>query len=197
MLVDFVKQTASIFASIDHKTARRVGGLLQSVDCSGQEIIARDNQPIALSSLGKLHGPKNHTLTKSAIKLAPFLSWTNARLSHNQPTSFVGDYCFTEIIGPDGVVPHTQFRFGAYLQIPNTFYPSHKHEAEELYFPLAGEAFWQRGENEFALVESGNLIHHPSYIPHATHTVEKPMLALWAWVGNLSKQTYEFVRDPL
>lgn len=139
----------------------------------------------------------------SAARLADVadnLNWHYSSGMRQRPQQLKGDYCFTAIIGPgsqtlgvESPIESQDFRFGVYLQNPHTFYLSHRHEAVELYLPMSGTALWQKDAEPFELVKSGTLIQHSTYQPHATETGATPMLAFWAWLGNLSMDTYSFV----
>lgn len=141
----------------------------------------------------------------SAVRLADVaddLNWHYSDGLREKPQQFKGDYCFTAIIGPgsktvgiNSPIKSQDFRFGVYLQNPHTFYPSHRHEAVELYLPISGTALWQKDAGPFEPVKTGTLIQHATYQPHATETGATPMLAFWAWLGNLSIDTYSFVTE--
>jgi mannose-6-phosphate isomerase-like protein (cupin superfamily) len=119
-----------------------------------------------------------------------FLDWQEAEWGIGMPSDFVGRYGFVELVGPDGMLPHAGFRFGLYLQAPMTYYPRHWHAAEEFYFLLSGMAEWRRGDNPANALHSDDLIRHASGEPHAMRTFAMPLLAMWAWVGDLGTESY-------
>jgi len=71
---------------------------------------------------------------------------------------------YVELAGPEGAVAAPDLRVGLYLQAPGVDYPSHAHDAEELYLVLAGTAQWQRGwdgsDDPFAALPPGKTRHH-------------------------------------
>ena len=67
---------------------------------------------------------------------------------------------------------------------PEVTYPPHAHEAAEVYLPLSGVAWWQKGEAEFAPVPAGQPIYHAPWVPHAMRTGAEPLLALYLWRGG-------------
>ena len=73
---------------------------------------------------------------------------------------------------------------GFLLLGPRTAFPSHRHAAEELYVPLAGTAFWQRGRRPYAPCPPGQMLHHSPWLPHAVRTADEPLLALYVWRGD-------------
>jgi hypothetical protein len=101
---------------------------------------------------------------------------------------FLDRYGWCELIGPaaatvDGLT------CGCLLLGPDTHYPSHSHEAEELYVPLSGTASWRQGEIRtdkpgWRELVPGTLIHHAAFEPHAMRTHGDPLLALYLWRGG-------------
>jgi Dimethlysulfonioproprionate lyase len=73
---------------------------------------------------------------------------------------------------------------------PETEYPAHSHEAEELYLPLAGRAWWRSSESDWRLRPPGTWIHHRSWTVHAMRTEREPLLAAYLWrAGDLSAKS--------
>ena len=109
------------------------------------------------------------------------------------PEHFRQRHGWVEIAGPDGTVVCDGFRFGLYLQAPETFYPAHCHEAEELYLVLSGTAEWQVGAEDFSSKPPGSLVHHLPWQAHAMRTLSDPLLALWGWSGAIGHDSYRMV----
>ena len=109
------------------------------------------------------------------------------------PEHFRHRHGWVEIAGPDGTVVSRGFRFGLYLQAPETFYPAHCHEAEELYLVLSGTAEWQTGDDDVSSKPPGSLAHHRPWQAHAMRTLSDPLLALWAWSGAIGHDSYRMV----
>jgi len=99
-------------------------------------------------------------------------------------------YSVAKIIGPDGMIPAADFRFGAFLQYPDTWYPLHHHAAEELYLILSGAAEWTRDGIDGQPEPPGALFRHASHERHATRTLGEPLLALWVWLGDIDPGSY-------
>jgi Dimethlysulfonioproprionate lyase len=94
---------------------------------------------------------------------------------------FLQNYGWTELLSPGPATGVAQLSCGVLVLGPNTFYPAHRHEAEELYLPLAGTAEWQQGDGAWRPRPPGTLIHHSSEEPHAMRTGEHPLLAMYLW----------------
>lgn len=97
-----------------------------------------------------------------------------------------------EILGPGGLVKSDAVRIGLYGMMPNSTYGIRTHPAEETYIMLAGEAWWKRGEDEYAISVSGERSHHPSMMEHATRTEAQAFISIYAWVGDISTDNYVY-----
>lgn len=95
-----------------------------------------------------------------------------------------------EIVGPDGMIPHDNIRFGILCQREGHFYPQHSHAAEELYFILSGQAEW--GQDDLAPVRrsEGQFVHHPPWMRHSIRTMDNLLLAFWGWTGDIASTGY-------
>jgi Dimethlysulfonioproprionate lyase len=99
-------------------------------------------------------------------------------------TSFLDRYGWCEVIGPRAPIRSDRIACGFLLLGPQTCYPSHRHEAEELYLPLSGGAAWRQGDGDWQQRVPGTLIHHASFETHAMRTAAAPLLALYVWRGG-------------
>jgi hypothetical protein len=124
------------------------------------------------------------------IRVAPFLAWHQ---TYKQPTvgaPFLDNYGYTELAGLTGPVPSQRLACGFLLLGPETTYPRHRHEAEEIYVPLSGTAAWQHGNQTWHDESPGAVIHHVSEEPHAMRTGASPLLALYLWRSdNLNQKS--------
>jgi hypothetical protein len=104
--------------------------------------------------------------------------------------SFLDRYGWCEVIGPRAATCSDRIACGFLLLGPQTCYPSHRHEPEELYLPLSGSAAWRQGDGDWQQRLPGTLIHHASFETHAMRTDADPLLALYLWRGgNLRAKT--------
>ena len=95
-----------------------------------------------------------------------------------------------EIVGPNGMLPHADFRFGFLAQQKGVDYPSHCHAAEELYVVLDGSAKWAVDHGTYITKGVGAFIYHAPNQPHAIRTETTPLLTLWGWSGDISAASY-------
>lgn len=91
---------------------------------------------------------------------------------------------FAELIGPRAPLTAPTGRVGFTLMAPDTFYPLHRHPAIEIYLVIAGTAEWTTPTSR-RRVPPGAFVLHRSNQPHAMHTSAEPLLALYAWHGDI------------
>ena len=108
---------------------------------------------------------------------AGMLSWGQTYGEQDFGPAFLERYGWTEVIGSRGPIPSDDVAVGFLLLGPDTTYPAHAHEAEEIYVPLSGVASWMRGDEGFVERAVGEVIHHRSWVPHAMHTGAEPSRA--------------------
>jgi quercetin dioxygenase-like cupin family protein len=123
-------------------------------------------------------------LVAALVASAPKLQWRQTYTAADFGEDFLKRYGWTEFIGLRGPVPSASLACGVLLLAPGLTYPSHAHQAEELYLPLSGAAEWQMGEADFATVQPGQVIHHAPWMPHAVRCGPEPMAALYLWRGG-------------
>ncbi len=110
---------------------------------------------------------------------------------------FLGRYGWCELIGPTAASRSDRMTCGFLLLGPDTHYPSHSHEPEELYLPLSGTASWRQSQGdshgEWQQRPPGALIHHAPFEPHAMRTHTDPLLALYLWRGSNVRSRASFL----
>lgn len=111
------------------------------------------------------------------------LEWRQTYGAGDFGAAFLERYGWTEVVGLRGPIPSQRVAAGFLLLGPEVTYPAHAHEAEEVYLPLSGRAWWQKGE-DWRQVEPLTPIHHPGWVPHAMRTETEPLLALYLWRGG-------------
>jgi hypothetical protein len=132
-----------------------------------------------------------HALVKSLCRAAPSLAWGQTYTVSELGADFLENYGWSELIGEHGPIPSEQIACGWLLLGPGTLYPRHRHEAEEIYLPLAGRAAWQQGDGLWREKSPGTLIHHGRDEPHAMRAGDRPLLALYVWrSADLSQKAH-------
>ncbi|HZD66031.1 MAG TPA: dimethylsulfonioproprionate lyase family protein, partial [Acidimicrobiales bacterium] len=123
--------------------------------------------------------------------LRPALAWTQTGTYRRNPPSpgFLDAYGHATIAGPpeepSPLLVAPTVRSGVLLLGPHTSYPPHRHPAEEVYLPL-GPAQWRRGWEPWRGEPGGALVHHRPSVAHAIRTGDRPLLAVYAWCGDVT-----------
>jgi hypothetical protein len=128
-------------------------------------------------------------LIDALCRAAPSLTWRQTYTLADIGAEFLRNYGYTEIVGPTAPRYSQSLACGFLLLGPQTHYPRHRHEAEEIYVTLSGEASWFQGDGVWRQRPPGTLIHHGSGEPHAMRTSIDPLLALYVWWGAGLAQT--------
>ena len=186
---EFLLAVAAALRARDLPAARHAGDLLAA---AARRADACPEQPgFTPPCLEQaLEAPGADPLTRLLAPLAPALPWADTSANMIMPEGFRGRYSAAEIAGPNGTIPAADFRFGTFLQYPDTWYPLHHHAAEELYFILSGTAEWTRDGIDGQPEPPGTLFRHASHERHATRTLGEPLLALWVWLGDIDSGSY-------
>jgi hypothetical protein len=122
-------------------------------------------------------------LVRSVCQAAPSLTWRQTYTTDEVEPAFLQNYAWCEILGPEGREIGAKISCGVVVLGPNTLYPLHRHEAEEIYVPLSGTAAWRQGDAVWRQRAPGTLIHHLSEEPHAMRTGQEPLMAMYLWRG--------------
>ncbi len=125
---------------------------------------------------------------------APALKWEQ---SYSKADGVVGDdmlagYGFAELIGTLGPFVSSKVRCGIGIWGPQIDYPDHRHQAEEVYLPLAGRAAF-RLDGETAVRGVGEAVYVPSLLVHGFRTFEAPLVLVYIWQSGDLRQKSRFV----
>ncbi len=134
--------------------------------------------------------PETLPCVRKFVISARSLAWSQTYSSEDFGAYFLERYAWTELMGLRGPIASTQLAAGFLFLGPAIEYPLHSHEAEEIYFPLAGAAEWKRNDGDWIIRPPGKPIYHASWMPHAMRTKREPLLALYVWRGgNLAQKS--------
>ena len=190
-LKSFLVNLADVFdGDIEiEKTAR---GELRKVS---QAKFSTKQCPLPAPILSVLQQPDAHPLCGDIIGM-PF-DWRPPETS-NSPlyTKHSIFKSHVELVGPDGLVKSKALRLGLYGMLPNSEYGVRTHPAEEIYIMLAGECYWKRGDAPYCCERSNGRSYHPSLMPHASKTEDQAFMSVYAWIGDLSTDAYEYFGLP-
>jgi hypothetical protein len=140
----------------------------------------------------ELEANRSHSpLSKALWELMPAIHLTRSKTYMAAPPSadFGDNYGYGVICGPDSgppaLIKDSEIAFGLMLLGPKTHYPLHHHPADELYYTVTGPSFWRAGRDPWGSRGTGEIIHHPSWMPHATLSGDRPLVLLYIWKGDL------------
>jgi hypothetical protein len=133
-------------------------------------------------------------LVHDIVLAAPFMAWRRTYTEPDVSAAFLQNYGWSEIVGTSGPLASEKVACGFLILGPQTLYPSHRHEAEEIYIPLVGTASWQQGDGPWAEYAPGTVIHHDRNETHAMRTGTSPLLGLYLWRSADLRQKAHFVR---
>lgn len=115
--------------------------------------------------------------------IADHAEWQQTYSEEEVGADFLNRYGWFELVGPNGHFRSDEIR--AYIAYwgENLYYPWHLHEAEELYFIIAGQALFEAEGLPAQVLGPGDIRLHASNQPHAMTTTDSPVLALVLWRG--------------
>ncbi len=116
--------------------------------------------------------------------LSDFANWQQTYTAEEVGQDFLDRYGWFELVGPEG---HFQSQdICAYIAYwgENLYYPWHLHEAEELYYILAGEAFFEAEGAQPVTLRPGDTRIHSANQPHQMTTGASPVRARGLWRGE-------------
>jgi quercetin dioxygenase-like cupin family protein len=129
------------------------------------------------------------TAVRDACDLLP---WGSNPVEGNTEAEIAAMISVATLMGPEGPIPAPDVRLGLVYMRPDCYYPLHIHDADETYVILAGQALWTAGD-DVRTRGVGDMVHHPSLMPHAFRTGSDGFLALWRWSGDINLHSYAFV----
>ncbi len=125
----------------------------------------------------------------------PFLPWGTNPADGRLSAEAAAATASATLLGPTDPIACDDLLVGLFWQRPGSYYALHNHDADETYVILAGEADWQAG-TDLRRRGPGEMIHHPSRLPHAFRAGPRGLLAAWRWSGDVNFHSYTMLPDP-
>lgn len=135
-----------------------------------------------------------HPAAAAILRAQDRLPWGSNPVEGNTEDHIAAMISVANLMGPEGPIPAPDVRLGLLYMQPDRYYPLHTHDADETYVILAGQALWTAGQ-DVRMRGAGEMIHHPSLMPHAFRTGTEGFLALWRWSGDINLHSYAFVEE--
>lgn len=137
----------------------------------------------------------DHPVAQAARAAHQRLPWGSNPVEDQTEGNIAAMISVATLMGPEGPIPAPDVRLGLVYMRPDSYYPLHLHDADETYVIVAGQALWTAGD-DVRMRGAGEMIHHPSLMPHAFRTGSEGLLAIWRWSGDINTHSYAFVEDP-
>ncbi len=151
----------------------------------------RVGPPQALPLLGELAACRDlaceatQPLVDTLVACRHGLSWQQSYTAkHGFDRSYLDHYGWINLISTEGPFFDDSLRLTIGYWGAGLHYPQHKHEPEETYCILAGQAVFHSEGLAPRLVGPGDWVHHRSFQLHAIDMQPGPLLALVPWRGN-------------
>ena len=135
-----------------------------------------------------------HPTARSVLAAQNLLPWGSNPVEGNTEQHIAAMISVATLMGPEGPIAAPDVRLGLVYMRPESYYPLHLHDADETYAIIAGQAVWTAGEDTRTR-GVGDMIHHPSRMPHAFRTGAQGFVALWRWSGDINTHSYAFIDD--
>jgi mannose-6-phosphate isomerase-like protein (cupin superfamily) len=135
-----------------------------------------------------------HPVARAALKAHHLLPWGSNPVEGSTEEDIAAMISVLTLMGPEGPIPAPDVRLGLVYMRPESYYPLHLHDADETYAIIAGQALWTAGDDT-RMRGAGDMIHHPSLMPHAFRTGSEGFLAIWRWSGDINTHSYAFIED--
>jgi quercetin dioxygenase-like cupin family protein len=131
-------------------------------------------------------GPEG-TLVRALRPVLPEVSWIQTYKEAEIGPDWIQRSGYFDVASPArGLVEAADVAAGFMVMGPGLVYPEHYHPAEELYFPLSGEAEWRYGDGAWQRHGAGALVFTPSMAAHAIRTHAATLFLMYAWIGDLA-----------
>ncbi len=139
-----------------------------------------------LSKTGRHYAATTHIFRNIIDNLEPHLKWQFDKQFHRKPYDTLNEHsCYCELIGPEGLLIHDSVRIGLLLILPQTELPAHYQAASQSLVILSGNAAISQGLDTPTLCDAGTILFTPSLEAHSLRTLALPMLAVYAWTGEI------------
>ncbi len=112
--------------------------------------------------------------------LEPTLPWVQSarHTAEIRGAEFMDNYAYSGL----GVTGSTVLDFGAMLLGPGITYPVTSYASEGVFLVIGGSPEWKCGDEPWARVQAGSIIHRPANGAEGKRPGNEPMLALYAWM---------------
>jgi len=138
-------------------------------------------------------GPATAALTRAIVAAAPHVRWDQSYTEAEVGAEYLANYGWFNVVSPSGPFVSPRIRVSVGFWGRGLNYPQHRHEPEEIYGGLAGEARFETAGRAAREAGPGDLVHHPPGIVHGFEMRESALLVIAFWKGAdlLARSTLE------
>lgn len=122
------------------------------------------------------------------LPVASQLPWRYSYAARRDAPGLEDRMAWAELVGPAAPIHSDVVGFGITFITRDTFYPPHRHPAVELYAVVSGSSQWTL-EGRTRLCQAGDFVLHPADAVHAMRSLGAPLLAIYAWTGDIVSPT--------
>ncbi|MEM8591044.1 MAG: dimethylsulfonioproprionate lyase family protein [Pseudomonadota bacterium] len=153
-------------------------------DLSDQQVLPDPVPAAATLGVRSLRGTRaTGPVIKALRAAAPQMQWKQTYSEDEVGRDFLSEYGYVELFGPGGHFHSAKLRGYIGFWGPGLTYDWHDHEAEELYYTLAGSAVFCAKGAPNLMLRPGQVRAHASHQPHLMVTLDQPFLAYALWRG--------------
>ncbi|MDR0672654.1 MAG: cupin domain-containing protein [Zoogloeaceae bacterium] len=170
--------------------------LLEDVDfaCPDAAHLHATRHPVITQIKGLAAARTDNAILAAFLPHLDVLPWRYSYDARADHPGLETRMAWAELVGPVAPFKSQRVCLGLTAIGAHTLYPAHTHPAVETYLVLSGSARWTM--NEHARTHPpGTLILHPSNVVHAMQTDTSPLLAAYAWTGDVKTLSRYLGRD--
>jgi hypothetical protein len=140
-------------------------------------------QQLRQSELGSVD-PATQAIFQAFLPWLDALPWRYSYAPRPDAPDIGNRMAWAELVGPIAPFSSRKVCLGLTALGPRLLYPLHTHPAVESYLVISGTSAWTAA-GQTRKCPPGTLILHPSNIVHAMETDDEPLLAAYAWTGDV------------
>ncbi|MBP9952742.1 MAG: cupin domain-containing protein [Cypionkella sp.] len=187
-----LQEIATLYETEPRAEARETAAALRAACGQGQ-----GGRPAPCALDGDIRSCLSQATNSVAVAVLAAMDqipWGANPVASNMTPGAAAVIAVSTLLDPDGPINHPAFRLGLVYMRPGAYYPLHNHDADETYALIAGSALWTAGQDR-RWRGAGEMIHHPSRMPHAFRTEAEGFVAVWRWSGDINTHSYAFLPD--
>ena len=128
------------------------------------------------------------SIHKLIRKVSPYANWRQTYKEKDVGKKFLKKFAYFELFGPRGHFLTNVMSLYVIFFDKNAYYIWHKHEAEELYYVISGNAKFESLNSKTKILFKSQFRYHHSYQPHSLTTSKDMCLCIVLWKDKLESE---------